>query len=237
MNKPTLKLHDVNSYYGQLQVLMGVSLEVEDGLMTGLIGPNGAGKSTLLKTIIGRVKSSGSIHFRGERIDGLPTRSIVELGVIYVPEGRRVFPDMTVVDNLNLGAMSSAARTGREQNLSLAYEIFPILNQRRKQLAGTLSGGELQLLAIARGLMGSPQLLLIDEPSLGLSPTAVTLVFETLREINEKGKTILIVEQNVPRLLKLASYSYVLENGRITNASTTNLLEKDEGFVRSYLGI
>jgi branched-chain amino acid transport system ATP-binding protein len=235
---PILKLNKVNSSYGQIHVLWDVDLVVEEKSITGLIGPNGTGKSTLLKTILGTIyPSSGEIHFNGERIDRLPPKEIVKRGVVYVPEGRRVFPEMTVEENLNLGAMNPKARDEREENLREVYQIFPVLKERRHQLAGTLSGGELQFLAIGRGVMGSPQLLMIDEPSLGLSPIAINNVFETIRKINQLGKTILIVEQNVPRLLKIASYTYLMENGKIARSGPSEILEKDEYITRSYLGI
>ncbi|MCL5068510.1 MAG: ABC transporter ATP-binding protein [Thaumarchaeota archaeon] len=233
-----LKLDKVNSYYGQLHVLWDVSIEVKEKAVTGLIGPNGAGKSTLLKTILGAVPPrSGTIQLRGKKIENKSTKSIVESGVIYVPEGRRVFPEMTVSENLNLGVMSPKAHEEKEKNLKEVYEIFPLLKERKDQLAGTFSGGELQLLAIGRGIMGAPDLLMVDEPSLGLSPVAVNNVFKTIRQINERGMTILIVEQNVPRLLSLASYAYVLENGRIVSSGISVDLEKDQYISRSYLGV
>jgi branched-chain amino acid transport system ATP-binding protein len=228
----------VNSFYGQLHVLWDVSIDVKEKAITGLIGPNGAGKSTLLKTIIGAITPrSGSIQFRGNRIDGTATKSIVQSGVIYVPEGRRVFPEMTVSENLNLGVMSHKAREEKESNLKEVFQIFPLLEQRKDQLAGTLSGGELQYLAIGRGLMGAPDLLMVDEPSLGLSPVAVNNVFNTIRQINERGKTVLIVEQNVPRLLNLASFAYVLENGKIVSSGFSKDLEQDQYITKAYLGL
>ncbi|MDG6996244.1 MAG: ABC transporter ATP-binding protein [Nitrososphaerota archaeon] len=233
-----LKLDKVNSYYGQLHVLWDIGLEVKEKAITGLIGPNGAGKSTLLKTIVGAVPPrSGTIQLRSTSIERKSTKSIVEAGVIYVPEGRRVFAEMTVSENLNLGVMSHRARNEKEKNLKEVYEIFPLLKERKDQLAGTLSGGELQFLALGRGIMGAPDLLMVDEPSLGLSPVAVSNVFNTIREINERGTTILIVEQNVPRLLNLASYAYVLENGRIVSSGVCHDLEKDEHISKSYLGL
>jgi branched-chain amino acid transport system ATP-binding protein len=233
-----LRLSQVNGYYGDLQVLRNVDMEVEEGTITGLIGPNGAGKSTLLKVILGAVESrSGTIEFNGQRIREKSTREIVESGIVYVPEGRRVFAEMTVIENLDMGAMSSKAHAEKERNLEEVFEIFPILKERRNQLAGTLSGGELQFLALCRGLMGSPQLLMVDEPSLGLSPIAVTNVLNKLREINARGKTVLIVEQNVPRLLNLASFAYVLENGRIVKSGKASDLEQDQYIMKSYLGL
>src|SRR5579875_3628128 len=223
-----LTLDKVNSFYGQLHVLWDVSIEVKEKSITGLIGPNGAGKSTLLKTILGAVPArSGTIRLRSTKIERMPTKLIVQSGVIYVPEGRRVFQDMTVYENLNLGVMSRKAHEEKEQNLKEVYEIFPLLKERKAQLAGTLSGGELQLLALGRGLMGAPDLLMVDEPSLGLSPVAVNNVFNTIRQINSRGKTVLIVEQNVPRLLNLASFAYVLENGRIVSSGYSTYLVKD----------
>jgi branched-chain amino acid transport system ATP-binding protein len=233
-----LKVSKLNSYYGRLHVLWDIDLEARGKIITGLIGPNGAGKSTLLKTILGAVTPySGTIEFNGSRIERVPTKEIVRLGIAYVPEGRRAFPEMTVKENLDLGAMAPKARAEKEKNLKEIYEIFPILRERSNQLAGTLSGGELQLLALGRGLMASPDLLMIDEPSLGLSPIAMNLVFKTIQEINERGKTILIAEQNVPRLLKLASEAYVLENGRIVQSGPTSSLEADQYIAKSYLGL
>jgi branched-chain amino acid transport system ATP-binding protein len=235
---PILKLDKVNSSYGQIHVLWDVDLVVEENSITGLIGPNGTGKSTLLKTILGMIyPTSGEIRFNAERIDRLPPREIVKRGIVYVPEGRRVFPEMTIEENLNLGAMNPKAREEREENLKEVYQVFPILKERRHQLAGTLSGGELQFLAIGRGMMGSPKMMMIDEPSLGLSPIAINNVFETVKRINQLGKTILIVEQNVPRLLKLASYTYVMENGKIVNSGPSEILEKNQYITQSYLGI
>jgi branched-chain amino acid transport system ATP-binding protein len=233
-----LKLNKVNSYYGRLHVLWDMDIEVKDKSITGLIGPNGAGKSTLLKTILGAVPPySGTIEFNGSKIESQPTKEIVRRGIVYVPEGRRVFPEMTVRENLDLGAMTPKARAEKESNLKEVFDLFPILKEREHQLAGTFSGGELQLLAIGRGLMGSPDLLMIDEPSLGLSPVAMNIVFKTIQQINETGKTILIAEQNVPRLLKLASFTYVLENGHIVRSGLSNDLEADQYIVTSYLGL
>jgi branched-chain amino acid transport system ATP-binding protein len=233
-----LKLSKVNSFYGQIHVLWDIDVEVKERTITGIIGPNGTGKSTLLKTILGVVQpSSGQIDFRGSRIDQLQTKEIIRMGIVYVPEGRRVFAEMTVAENLDLGAMSSKAKEEKEKNLKEVFKLFPILQERKRQLAGTFSGGELQLLALARGLMGSPDLLMVDEPSLGLSPIAINTVFKTIREISELGKTILIVEQNVPRLLKLATYTYVLENGRVVSSGASKELEANDKVVKSYLGI
>jgi branched-chain amino acid transport system ATP-binding protein len=233
-----LKLEGVNSFYGQLHVLWDISIEVKDKTITGLIGPNGAGKSTLLKTILGAVvPRAGAIQFDGSRIDRKQIKSIVESGVIYVPEGRRVFPEMTVSENLGLGVMSRRAKNDKEKNLKEVYELFPVLKERKGQLAGTLSGGELQLLAIGRGLMGSPKLLMVDEPSLGLSPVAINRVFSTISQINARGTTVLIVEQNVPRLLNLASYTYVLENGRVVKSGESKDLGSDPYISKSYLGL
>ncbi len=233
-----LKLSDVNSFYGQLHVLWDVGVEVAAGKITGLIGPNGAGKSTLLKTILGMVpQRSGEIEFNGKRIDGLPTREVVQAGITYVPEGRRVFPEMTVRENLELGAMTRKARSHKLKNLQEVFGLFPIMKERQHQLAGTLSGGEQQLLAIARGLMGAPELMMIDEPSLGLSPSAMSIVFKTIADINGRGMTILIVEQNVPRLLAISSQVYILENGRVVNHGTSSELGQNGYVMKSYLGM
>jgi branched-chain amino acid transport system ATP-binding protein len=233
-----LRLNKVNSYYGRLHVLWDIEIEVKKKSITGLIGPNGAGKSTLLKTILGVVPPfSGTIEFDGKHIERRPTKEIVRDGIVYVPEGRRVFPDMTIRENLDLGVISPKAHLDKEKNLREVYELFPILKERQHQLAGTFSGGELQLLALARGLMASPELLMIDEPSLGLSPVAMSKVFGAIKSINDIGKTVLIVEQNVPRLLSLASYAYLMENGRTVSQGESKNLEKDEYIVHSYLGL
>jgi branched-chain amino acid transport system ATP-binding protein len=232
-----LKLSSVNSFYGQVHALWDVDLEVGDESVVGVIGPNGAGKSTLLKTILGVVPSyTGTIEFGGKSIDRLPPRERVRCGITYVPEGRRIFPEMTVRENLSLGALTPKARAHRDKNFEEVHALFPILHERRRQLAGTLSGGELQMLALARGLMSAPELLMIDEPSLGLSPTAIANVFAAIKKIRETGKSILLVEQNVPRLLNLAPYVLVIENGRIVSAGKSTELRK-EFVTKSYLGL
>lgn len=233
-----LELNEVCSSYGQLRVLWDIDIEVKSGSITGLIGPNGAGKSTLLKTILGVVqRDSGSIVLNGRRIDGKPTKEIVRSGIVYIPEGRRLFTEMTVRENLAFGAQTEKSHSEKEKNLKEVFDLFPMLMERKDQLAGTLSGGESQLLALGRGLMGSPDLLMIDEPSFGLSPIAVTAVFKAIADINERGKTILIVEQNVPRLLNLASFAYVIENGRIVTSGFATSLANDAHIAKSYLGI
>ena len=232
-----LKLSQLNSFYGLNHVLWDVDIEVEDQSIVGVIGPNGAGKSTLLKTILGMVQAhTGTIEFDGRRIEKLSTRQVVNSGITYVPEGRRVFPEMTVLENIRLGALTPRGRAKMEENLKEVYSLFPILEERRHQLAGTLSGGELQLLAIARGLMSDPELMMIDEPSLGLAPTALSVVFEAIKKINARGKSVLLVEQNVPKLLTVAPFVVVLENGRIASAGQSADLKK-EFVTKSYLGL
>jgi branched-chain amino acid transport system ATP-binding protein len=211
-----LKIENLNVFYGKSQVLFDISLKVEKGEMVSVLGANNAGKSSLLKTIVGLVKpSSGSIFFMDKRIDGLPAYKITELGISLVPERRRLFDRMTVLENLQLGAYVRRARKNMEKNLRMAFDLFPILEERRNQLAGTLSGGEQQMLAIARGLMSDPLLLMLDEPSTGLAPKIVDKIFKTIKEIQQHGISILLVEQNAFMSLKISDRSYVIEQGKI----------------------
>lgn len=212
-----LELREVSASYGDLQVLREVSLNVREGEVVALFGPNGHGKSTLLKVIAGlHPAASGSIRFRGEEISGLPAHQIVARGLVYIPEERHLFPDMTVQENLRLGAYNSRARSRIQENLALVFEIFPRLAERRKQLCSTLSGGESRMVAIARGLMSAASLLLVDEPSIGLSPALKGAVFEAIGRINrEAGITVLIVEQEIQHALQLCHRYYLMKKGQI----------------------
>ncbi|TEU20513.1 MAG: ABC transporter ATP-binding protein [Anaerolineales bacterium] len=233
-----LEVSHIRVCYDQVPAIHDVSFRIEEGEIVSIIGANGAGKSTLLKTISGLLHPDpGQIEFLGERIDQLLAHRIVELGISHVPEGRRIFQYMTVQRNLRLGAYTQKSEEIREEILKQVFEIFPILRERLDQKAGTLSGGEQQMLAIARGLMSRPKLLMLDEPSLGLMPTLVTQVFDTIKRINAEGTTILLIEQNVREALELAHRAYVLQTGNIVLEGTgAELLESD--LVRkAYLGI
>ncbi|MEM4200624.1 MAG: ABC transporter ATP-binding protein [Nitrososphaerales archaeon] len=233
-----LKVSGLGASYGNLQVLWDVSLKVENGEIVALLGPNGAGKTTLLKSILGIVPLvSGSLKFDGIPINGLPTANRVELGISLVPEGRGIFPYMTVRENLELGAISKRSRFSKEKNFKRCFELFPILKERENQMAGTLSGGEMQMLAIARGLMSEPKLLMIDEASLGLAPLIVNKIFQVLKEVNKQGVTILLVEQNVFQALEISNRAYVLENGRIVLEGPSVNLKSHAHVKRVYLGI
>ncbi len=215
-----------------------MSLRIEEGEIVSVVGANGTGKTTLLKAIAGLVRpTGGAVDLRGERLDRLPTHRIVERGVVRVPEGRRIFPEMTVRENLELGATPPEAKRKRVETLGRVYALFPILRERAQQLAGTLSGGEQQMLAIGRGLMGRPRLLMLDEPSLGLAPMVVTEIFETIRRINADGVTILLVEQDVVHSLNMSHRGYVLENGSIVLAGGGPELLGNQHIRTAYLGI
>ena len=215
-----------------------MSLRIEEGEIVSVVGANGAGKTTLLKAIAGLVRpTGGTVDLRGERLDRLPTHRIVERGVVRVPEGRRIFPEMTVRENLELGATPPEAKRKRVETLGRVYALFPILRERARQLAGTLSGGEQQMLAIGRGLMGLPKLLMLDEPSLGLAPMVVTEIFQTIRRINADGVTILLVEQDVIHSLNMSHRGYVLENGSIVLTGGGPELLANQHIRTAYLGI
>jgi branched-chain amino acid transport system ATP-binding protein len=232
-----LRLDGVVAGYGDLIAISGVSLEVREGEAVALIGSNGAGKTTTLKTISGLLPlRAGRIEFEGARLDGLRSADIVARGIAHVPEGRQLFPSLSVRDNLELGAQS-ATRARRGETLERVFALFPRLRERERQLAGTLSGGEQQMCAIGRGLMARPRLLLLDEPSLGLAPVMVTLIFETLRNVNDTGTTIMLVEQNVPRALQLSHRGYVLENGRLVLDGTRASLLASPHVKHAYLGL
>ena len=235
-----LALEDVEAGYGQLQVLRRVTLRVAPGEIVSLIGPNGAGKTTVIRTVLGliplRPRGRGAIRFKGERIDGLAPEEIVRRGIAVVPEGARVFPEMTVRDNLRMGALAAPGRGREAQTLREVHAMFPRLEERHRQLARTLSGGERQMLAMGRALMSCPELLLLDEPSLGLQPSLVRTIIEAIRGINQRGITVLLIEQNVHIALPISHRGYVLEQGRVT-LEDAGLALLDNPHVRvSYLG-
>lgn len=233
-----LKVNNVNMSYGDMQVLWDVSFEVRSGEIVVLLGANGAGKSSILKTISGLQKiSSGSIEFNGENLVNINPADIIKKGVIHVPEGRRLFNEMTVEENLIMGSLYGKAKEERKEMIEECYSLFPKLKERRKQQAGTLSGGEQQMAAVARGLMAQPKILMLDEPSLGLAPVLVQNIFEIIQRINKEGITILLVEQNVKSTLKFCNRAYVLENGRITMEGTGKELLNNEHIKSAYLGI
>jgi branched-chain amino acid transport system ATP-binding protein len=235
---PILELRNVDAFYGDIQVLWDVSLEVNKGEIVSLLGSNGAGKSTLLKTVMGMLRPrSGQVELGGERIDGLPPDQIVERGVAYVPEGRHPLPDFTVEENLKMGSFPKRARPHLREELKKAFEMFPPLKEKAKQKAGTLSGGEAQMLAIGRALMSKPMLLMLDEPSAGLYPTMVARIFETISSISRDSLAVLVVEQDVGRALSVSSRGYVLENGAIARSGTGKELLQDESIKKAYLGI
>jgi branched-chain amino acid transport system ATP-binding protein len=233
-----LKLNGVSTHYGDVQALRNVTFEVREGEVVSIIGSNGAGKSTTLSAISGILPvSSGGIEFLGRRIENLPPHRIVDHGVVQIPEGRLLFPYMSVLENLELGAFNDNARRAKGKNLQTVLSLFPILQERKAQLAGTLSGGEQQMLAIARGLMALPKLLMLDEPSLGLAPLMVRQVFDTVKTINAQGITVLLVEQNVFHCLSAAVRGYVLENGSIVLEGGGKELLSNPQVREAYLGI
>jgi branched-chain amino acid transport system ATP-binding protein len=232
-----LEIEQVDTYYKDLQALWGVSMQVKEGELVALVGPNGAGKTTTLRVISGLLKpASGTISLDGRSLAKQPANKIVEMGVSQVPEGGRVFTGLTVLENLELGAFVPRARKEREQTMRRVYEIFPRLEERKHQRAGTLSGGERQMLAIGRALMSKPRLLLLDEPSFGLAPLLVDMMFDMIAEINRQGVTVLLVEQNVRAALELTKRAYVLENGRIVGQGSGEDLLSFESVRSAYLG-
>ncbi len=233
-----LKVDKLAVFYGDIQALWDISFQVQEGEIVTLVGSNGAGKTTTLKTISAILPTtSGSITFQGNPIHNLPPHQVVEAGISLIPEGRKLFPDMTALVNLEMGAYPSRARGGRRETLKRIYKLFPILEERRDQLAKTLSGGEQQMLAIGRGLMSHPKLLMLDEPSMGLAPRLVEELFRVIREVNQQGITILLVEQNIQHALKISNRAYLLESGKFTmNGRGVDLLA-DEHIKKSYLGI
>ena len=232
-----LKISDLHTYYGNIHALKGINLEVHDGEIVALIGSNGAGKTTILKTITGLLKPDrGNAQFIGQNITGLKPDKIVEQGLVLVPEGRQIFPFMSVVENLHMGAYSRTDKAEIAHNFQKVYELFPRLYERRKQQGGTLSGGEQQMLAIGRALMAQPKMILLDEPSLGLSPILVETIFKLICEINQQGTTILLIEQNARMALMIANRGYVMETGSIVqHDQADNLLESDV-IRKAYLG-
>ncbi len=232
-----LKLNDINAFYGDLQALWGVSMEIKEGELVALVGPNGAGKTTTLKVITGLLQiASGSVEFNGNNLRKKPAHKIVEFGISQVPEGGRVFAGMTVVENLELGSFPSRARKVKDESMNWVFEIFPRLAERKNQQAGTLSGGERQMLAIGRALMSKPKLLMLDEPSFGLAPILVQQMFVMIEKINKLGVTVLLVEQNVRAALELAQRAYVIENGRIIGEGKGDSLLSFESIRAAYLG-
>jgi branched-chain amino acid transport system ATP-binding protein len=233
-----LRVNEIHASYGPILALHGVSLEVPEGSVVTLLGPNGAGKSTTLRTISGLMHpTSGTIEFDGRRIDRLAAERIVSLGISQVPENRQLFAELTVLENLRLGAWGRRDGKGIKGDMEQVFAYFPILLQREKQVAGTLSGGEQQMLAIGRGLMARPHLLILDEPSLGLAPLVTREIFQIIKSINEKQKvTILLVEQNANLALEIAQHGYVLETGRVVLADTSANLQRSESVRQSYLG-
>ena len=233
-----LEVAGIEVAYGDVQVLWDVSLRVERGEIVTLLGANGAGKTTLLRAISRTVPlRGGSITLDGERLDRAPSARIVELGVAHVPEGRRLWPEMSVEDNLLLGAYPRRARAEVRRSLEYVFGLFPRVQERRRQIAGTLSGGEQQMVAIARGLMSRPTILMLDEPSLGLAPIIVAEMFETVRRINAEGTTVLLVEQNVKQALEVASRGYVVETGRVVSSGTREELLASDEIRKAYLGL
>jgi branched-chain amino acid transport system ATP-binding protein len=230
-----LEVDDIEVRYGAIRALKGVSFTVEEGEVVALLGANGAGKTTTQKTVSGMLRPAlGQIRYQGKRIDGVPAHTLISHGICHVPEGRRVFPRMTVAENLEMGAFRF--KRPDRQVLARVFELFPRLKEREQQLAGTLSGGEQQMLAIGRALMGKPELLLLDEPSMGLAPLVVKQIFDIVKEINASGVTVLIVEQNAAQALALASRGYVLETGEVVLTGTGKELLADDRVRAAYLG-
>lgn len=232
-----LKINDINVYYGAIHALKGISLEINEGEIVTLIGANGAGKSTTLRTISGLLKpKTGTIEFEGKNIAGMPAQNIVKAGISQVPEGRRVFAEMTVMENLELGAFIRKDKAGIAKDLKMVFERFSRLEERVNQQAGTLSGGEQQMLAMGRALMSRPRLLLLDEPSMGLAPLLIREIFSIIQDINKAGTTVLLVEQNANMALSIANRAYVLETGRITLSGDAKELAASEEVRKAYLG-
>ncbi len=232
-----LEVTDLSVSYGAISALGGISFRIEQGRIVTLVGANGAGKTTTLKAICGLVRpSAGTLRYEGAAIGGRPVHEIVNLGITLVPEGRQLFPKMTVEENLRAGAYLARTKSKRDRNLDRVYELFPRLKERRAQMAETMSGGEQQMLAIGRALMQDPALIMFDEPSLGLSPIMVDEIFRVIRQLHAEGLTVFLVEQNVNQTLKVADYCYVLENGRVVQEGTGRQLEADPKVREAYLG-
>ncbi len=233
-----LKVNNIDVFYGDLQVLWDISFEVKEKEILVLIGANGAGKSTTIKAVSSLLTPvKGRIEFNGTRMDQLPPYKIIDYGIVHVPEGRRLFPDMSVEENLIMGALHGEAKSKRIETMEYVYDLFPRMKERRKQMAGTLSGGEQQMLAVGRGLMSLPKLMMFDEPSLGLAPILVQEIFSMVKKINEEGVTVLLVEQNVRQTLAMCNRAYVLENGRVVLEGTSQVLMNNEHVKEAFLGI
>lgn len=233
-----LEIQGLESGYGEVQILWGIDLSLEAGRLTSLVGANGVGKTTLLRTVMGTIKPwSGSIKFEGQEIGGLPAHRKPDLGLVLVPEGRQLFTSMNVLENLEMGATNGRARQRIPQNIDKVFQLFPRLKERQEQVTETLSGGEQQMLAVARGLMAEPKVLMFDELSLGLAPNLVLNIFETLKQLKAEGLTMLLVEQNVHLALSVSDYAYVLSEGRVTLEGEAEKVAKDKSVQRAYLGI
>jgi branched-chain amino acid transport system ATP-binding protein len=233
-----LKVDNIDVYYGDVQALWDISFEVKEGEIVALLGSNGAGKTTTLNTISGLLRPrKGNIEFLEQELTKLPAHKTASLGIAHVPEGRRLFPEMTVEDNLLMGSLMPEAKARRKESMERVFNVFPVLKERRRQEAGTLSGGESQMLAIARGLMACPKLIMMDEPSLGLAPFLVDEVFRVIKQINREGVTVLVVEQNVAHALKSCTRAYILETGRVALQGTGEKLLQDEDVKEAYLGV
>jgi branched-chain amino acid transport system ATP-binding protein len=233
-----LEIREVSSGYGEVQILWGASLSIQEGNLTSLVGTNGAGKTTLLKTVMGLIRPwEGSVWFEGEDISKLAPHAKAEMGLVMVPEGRQLFTDMSVAENLEMGASPARSRPSLKRNLEFVYEVFPRIKERSDQKAGTLSGGEQQMLAVARGIMADPKVLMFDELSLGLAPVLVLQLFETIIQLKEHGLTMLLVEQNVQLALAVSDHGYVLSQGRVDLEGPSRDLLKSEHVRKSYLGM
>lgn len=233
-----LEVSKLRGGYGDIEILHGVELTVDEGEIVAVIGSNGAGKTTTMRAICGILEpTAGSISYRGDDITGLPPHAIVDRGIIQVPEDRELFTGMTVRENLLLGAQTDDAKATRTENIDRVFELFPRLEERQDQIAGTMSGGEQQMLTIARALVGDPDLLILDEPSIGLAPHLVDEMFAVIEEVHNDGLTVLIIEQNVQRTLELADRGYVMETGEITMAADADELLADDGIIKAYLGV
>ncbi|MEI6757266.1 MAG: ABC transporter ATP-binding protein [Chlorobium sp.] len=230
-----LKIENLNAGYGEMPVLRSINITIAQGEIVSVVGSNGAGKSTLLKAISGIIKSSGTISYNDESLRNLPAHTIVQRGIVHVPEGRKIFPEMSVLENLMMGGFLH--QSDRQKNIERVFTLFPKLAERRKQLGGTMSGGEQQMLAIGRGLMGNPKLLLLDEPSLGLSPLFTDVVFGAIGTINSSGVTVMLVEQNVYQSLSISNRGYVIETGRIVLTGTGKELLDNQDVKKAFLGM
>jgi branched-chain amino acid transport system ATP-binding protein len=233
-----LSVENIDVFYGDLQILWDVSFEVNEGEIVALVGANGSGKSTTLKTVSGLLRpANGSIMFKDQQLNLIPANKIIEHGVAHVPEGRRLFPEMTVRENLIMGSLAPQAKAKRNETMEWVFGLFPRLREREKQLAGTLSGGEQQMVAVGRGLMALPKLIMFDEPSLGLAPILVADIFRIIKRINKEGVTVLVTEQNTKQSLETSDRGYVLENGRVVLSGTGQELLDNEHVKQAYLGI